>query len=1002
MNKIFKLFPLAAAAFALASCSSDDLIGDNVAQDSIDPSKLYVVVDELPGGNTVTRGGFNEAVENGVNYRALFFQKGDKIKIYDDEANWRPQIWEYEGTANIAYTNSAGLTTSAVFTGEGNYTKGYGVFPSDLGEFVKEDRSSFKFDLSGLKNAVYQAPATSTTAYGGKDYYVAPMPLWGYSTDNKMKAHYVTGFARIEVMGAPAVTADQYLYLVVQADKAVSNNNLVVNGIQPDDDAEGLLVKEPALEAPTTAVTATNLTTTGIAAEGLTGADDIIKIRFGQREAGVLVAYVPVLAGTTSLTAYLSTPIAKTDAATTTLKAGATENLGDAVASLTADDIQARNKEMIDKGATFVENNNKVQRAVFYNVYNDDANQVNASSPYALAEIIKAQDAQMTRPFTINVDNSTQPTVVDRRFTDTPNKYVLDLTGYTLKNDVTVNVAFTSYQNSAADILEVKTDASNTGTLKLNIASPTTNALQKISFDSNCAGKVELTGTGLAATNFTVVAGTPNLTIKSSTDIVEAKAETNIDALAGTTVGAFRVFRVQEGCEKVNLKNGILQNVAFATALTKDVTIDGTGRAAIKNVTGLKTDAGKLNILDNGAAAATPNYVHFITSAWLGSKFGSEGNAQLSSNGGKVYFAAQLAAITGTSTSGYTIMAESLNLNDKDYTPVTATTQSVNGNYTGATPAKNAAQAIIKNVKISKTSENLGLFIAAGAISNLILENVNIAYTNETTAGTNFGALVASAGGDISNVTLKGDNSITAAGTSSNIGALIGTNSAAISLNDVKIEGTTAITGYANMGGIIGNAAENITIGVSKDKAVLASTEYTTALTALTYNKGEATLQATTTDAQTVCSVEGVTFAQNTKPGSYQYIPAYATIGDYIGTVADGKTAYIWTANAASATTPLFARPDNYTTYGQFTFSDTDGSTYNVAIGREQYLVGLSGFQVKVDPELATTQPTVIFFNRTAAKKYAAHKFVSKVGTSGDKVDVTADNYLNYTGVVKE
>ena len=996
MNKIFKLFPLAAAAFAFASCSSDDLIGDNVAQDPIDPSKLYVVVDELPGGNTVTRGGFNESVENGVNYRALFFQKGDKIKIYDDEANWRPQIWEYEGTANIAYTNSAGLTTSAVFTGEGNYTKGYGVFPADLGEFVKEDRSSFKFDLSGLKNAEYQTPATSTTAYGGKDYYVAPMPLWGYSTDNKMKAHYVTGFARIEVMGAPAVAANEYMYLVVQADKAVSNNNLVVNGIQPDDDAEGLLVKEPALEA-TTAVTATDLTA-GIKAEGLTNADDIIKIRFGQRVAGVLIAYVPVLAGTTSLTAYLSTPIAKTDAATTTLKAGATENLGDAVASLTAADIQARNKEMIDKGATFVENNNKVQRAVFYNVFNDDANIVNASSPYALAEIIKAQDAQMTRPFTINVDNSTQPTVVDRRFTDTPNKYVLDLTGYTLKNDVTVNVAFTSYQNSAADILEVKTDASNTGTLKLNIASPATNALQKISFDSNCAGKVELTGTGLAATNFTVVAGTPNLTIKSSTDIVEAKAETNIDALTGTTTGEFRVFRVQDGCEQVNLKNGILQNVAFYPTLTKDVTIDGTGRAAIKSVTGLKTDAGSWNVVDN--TATTPVKVHFITSAWLGSKFGSEGNAQLLINGGKVYFAAQLAAIAGGATS-YTIMAKSLNLNDQDYTPVNAQAKPVDGNYTGAAAAKDAAQAIIKRVKISKTTGDLGLFSAAGNISNLILENVNIAYTN-TTAGTNFGALVAKAGGSISNVTLQGDNSINAAGTSSNIGALIGTNTAAISLNDVAVTGTTTIKGYANMGGIIGNAADDITIGVSKDKEVLASSEYATALAALTYNKGEATLSATTTDAQTVCSVEGVKFAQNTKPGSYKYIPAYATIGDYIGTVADGKTVYIWTDGEYKKTAKFTPRPVNYTTYGQFTFADTDGSTYVVEIGREQYLVGLSGFKVQVDPVLATTQPIVIFFNRTAEKKFAAHKFVSKVGTTADRVDLTADNYLNYTGVVKE
>jgi len=975
MKKIFKFFPVALAAIAMASCSSDDLTeGNYISQEDLDPTKLYVVLEDEGG---VTRGGFSEGIVDGSLKRKLFFEKGDEMKVYHDQTNWRPQVWKYEGEANIAYEKNKGLVAST-FKCEGEqYTSGYGVFPADLAKFTEEDRSKAQFDLKKLANVEWSAAASTIynkEGQNGIDTYVAPMPLWGYSPDNVMKAHYLTSYLRIEASQLEAVAEGKAIYMVIQSADGESLNGKFDVTIDP----EKLLEQEPELE--TTAGVRTNLVSDGVDAFA-NNENDVIVLKIGKREAGPFVAYVPIVAGVSGLKVYKTEPIDEATAAGTLLKTGGTEFLGDTpYAVIDASYIKERNKS--DVGTT--------QRGVFYNIIKDDTKVV-ASSPYALAEIIKKMDAKMVRDFSITVDPAT-PTVVDRRNTDTPTKFELDLSDYALKNNVTVNVAFTSYQNSNADILEVKTKAGSK-TLKLNLNTAGEKPLKVITFNKNTASPVELAGANLNAAGFVVNAGSKNLTIKSSANAVYATAETNIDALDGTTAGIFKGIFVKKGAEKINLTNGVAQNLTIDATVDHNVTIDGNGRAAIKTVTGLMTDAGKKNVIANGKTSDF-NKVRFITSAWDGTAFGSEGNAQLVASSGKIYFAAQLQAVgKGTEkATSYTIMAESLDLNNKAWTPVNAENKQVTANYTGADLAKDQKQAEIKKVKISTSADNAGLFATAGAISNIDLENVNI----ETTADgkKNIGALVGVINGNISNVKVK-NVTINATGLSENIGALAGTSGTAGVFNDIEIEGAN-LTGYTKMGGIIGYVQENLTIGVSKDKTPLIYT----VPEAASFTKGDAVMN-TTTDAEKVCSVKNVTFTQNTKPGTYQYIPAYAAIGDYVGSVVNAnKTLHIFTEEAA-ATTPLFTRPANYTNFGKFTFSDTDGSTYVVEIGREQYLVGLSGFQVKVDPELTAEQPIVIFFNRTAEKKFDAHKFVSKVGTTGDKVDVEADNYLNYTGVKK-
>lgn len=982
MKKIFKFFPVALAAIAMASCSSDDLTeGNYISQEDLDPTKLYVVLEDE---GDVTRGGFSEGIVDGSLKRKLFFQEGDQMKVYHDQTNWRPQVWKYEGEANIAYEKNKGLVAST-FKAEGEqYTSGYGVFPATLAKFTEEDRSKAEFDLTSLANVEWSA-AASTVYEDGTDTYVAPMPLWGYSPDNVMKAHYLTGYLRIEASQLEAVEEGKAIYMVIQSAAGEPLNGKFDVEIDP----EKLLEQEPALVCGT-AGTATNMATGVDAVEN--AAKDVIVLKIGKRAAGPFVAYVPIVAGVSGLKVYKTAPIDEATAPGTMLKTGVSANLGDGTPYAIIDGAYIKERNKSDEVTT--------QRGVFYNIIKDDTKVV-ASSPFALAEIIKTMDAKMVRDFSITVDPAT-PTVVDRRNTDTPNKFVLDLGDYTLKNNVTVNVAFTSYQNSNADILEVKTKAGSK-TLKLNLVTAASQPLKEITFnDDNIKGPVELAGANLNIDGFVVNAGTKNLTIKSSAKKVKATAETNIDAYDGG-VGQFNEIRVQEGCEKVNLVNGIINYIYFETSLTKDVTIDGIGRAAIKNIGGgLLTAAGKQNVLNNGqdGTAAKPyNYVHFITSEWDGSAFASEGNAQLLNNGGKIYFAGQLYAAEGGYSAGYTIMAESMDLNHKAWKPVDINDLTITANYTGATLAKDQKQTKIENVKISTSADNAGLFAEAGSISNIDLENVTI----ETTADgkKNIGALVGAINGNISNVKVK-TVTINATGLSENIGALAGlvTGTARV-FTDIEIDGAN-LTGYTKMGGIIGYVDGNLTIGVSKDKVGLSFTSNVPASTDFT--KGEAVM-TTTNDAENVCSVKNVTFTQNTKPGTYQYIPAYAAVGDYVGSVNVAKTLYIFTEKAA-ATKPLFNRHVNYTDFGKFTFSDSDGSTYVVAIGREQHLVGLSGFNVKVDPtayseSTSPKAPTVIFFNRTAEKKFAAHNFVTKVGTTADKVDLTADNYLNYTGVVK-
>ena len=145
MKRLFKFLPVALAVVALASCSSDDLqTANGLPQEEFDPSKLYVTIEGEDDAN-VTRGGFTEgSTATGGLTRKTIFTKNDEIKIYHNETNWRPQLWKYTGDAQVAFTNSEGVTGIFTTSSKAGVTvpesvTGDGIYPSNLGSFDNED-----------------------------------------------------------------------------------------------------------------------------------------------------------------------------------------------------------------------------------------------------------------------------------------------------------------------------------------------------------------------------------------------------------------------------------------------------------------------------------------------------------------------------------------------------------------------------------------------------------------------------------------------------------------------------------------------------------------------------------------------------------------------------------------------------------------------------------------------------------------------------------------------
>lgn len=928
MKNFFKLFPVAFAAFALASCSSDDLTSSNEAQElQFEKGKLFVQVDE--GDGAITRAGYTELLHDYDQTVAMSFQKGDKFKVYHDAANWRPQTWSWTSTTDAQYKGSTGFD---VFekddddTDFAQYSVAYGCYPADLVQFGNESRTSLAYDMTSFKLLTYATATNQQFDYNGTVYntgdtdaagnkvkvtrYTSPVPLWGRKTENSpvMKAAAMTGRLRVDIANLTAATGTNKKYLIIKSNSAKMWGKFqsAVDLLNPSAaeklDPSKFITAEgvPTLSLPTATGTFSASAVPVAAANIL---DNTIVVDLGQAGGHILV-HVPLSVGATTYEVYVSDAVAST--ATTVDVSNAANKIGE----LTANDINEVNG---DTDGTIKANK-------LYKITVDDGiGATGINTPFELAKAIIAMDNQMYRDFTMTINNGTTPVYVKNDDT-APQNFWLDLSnatseynmeidgmdltnGWELKHNITVNVLLKK-QGSAASNLKVKTK----GGKKLTINFLTGTDLEKVSIaKDDLKSDVVLDGTVPEIDN----ASSGKLTIAGNVaSKVTTSGEITIDANSNTIADLV----ISKGCEKVNVLNGNVTNVEFTPKTTtnnmqidKDVELhmEGTGNLVAVDYTNVPLVSGNKSFSktikytskwDGNASVAAATNITFTSGNVKGIDVAGTALENITAG---ITSAAQLKGYAATAATR--ILAQEIDLDGKELQNTTALAAAVNGNfnvYPNATDVATAkasiAQADIQNLQIGDaktalTDANYGLFqstAAGAAVYNLKISDAKILGTTGSIAA-NVGTLIgkAAAAVTVKNVdvtgltaTITGKTDYATAGKELNIGGVIGqVTGGQATLLDVTSAG--AISANGSLGGIVGNVDD-----ATSSKAVFG----TEIITSGKYY------------ADQVCSS---TITLTPTAGLAEYDPVYAKIGKLVGSSDfDGNGVSFYTKTAPTVT----------------------------------------------------------------------------------------------------
>ena len=447
---------------------------------------------------------------------------------------------------------------------------------------------------------------------------------------------------------------------------------------------------------------------------------------------------------------------------------------------------------------------------------------------------------------------------------------------------------------------------------------------------------VELTGTATSITN----KGKGAITI-SGNPVYAANDAKKVGAVE--TSGDVTINLANEG---VAIRGGLTFKAAKTLTLTQGYVDAITVNAGDKKTVTCTLGNGYVTlpkpVLDGGSKFTVSN-----VPAWNGEKIGGsfdtadevtaikavvgEANyhepddwAVFADDQTEVYTPIGLAMKAGA-TGGFTL-ANDINLNNKDWTPVAAG-GNINGN--GKTISKLNVPALKDKDKTS-ASAGRGLFknIVNHEVKNLTLDGVTInaaPYKVDTDAKasvpSNIGALAGGINGaTIQLVTVK-DLTITATGGVKNIGGIAGTAYGNPStLSGVQLTGTNTIKGYYNLGGLIGNAGVNVTIQKCEKNSVDADAKI---------------------PAADVASAATVSFKANYNNTEVTNDLKYLQVGNFIGTAA--KTAEIVITDAADAKPTLTYDKSIYTgtTKYQVSVAGTTKS-YDIVFDK-QTLIGWCG-----------------------------------------------------------
>ena len=203
MKKFTKILPIAFAAFALASCSSDDLFSNGPKEATqAGENQMIAEVEDVP--EAITRYG----LDNGSTM--FVWSTGDTYTVYDQT------LTKYsEFDLDPAYSGSkAGLFAvkegqQDIVDAEGNSTARYGVFPYHAENEIslKNHKATLYMPLPGTLaySAITGGEKSDLPEDGGS---VAALPLWGsvknVSGSRKITFKMMTAMLKVDLSEIPA------------------------------------------------------------------------------------------------------------------------------------------------------------------------------------------------------------------------------------------------------------------------------------------------------------------------------------------------------------------------------------------------------------------------------------------------------------------------------------------------------------------------------------------------------------------------------------------------------------------------------------------------------------------------------------------------------------------------------------------------------------------------------------------------------------------------------
>ncbi len=320
MKKLFKLFPVALAAFALASCSSDDLNGIGGEEElAYSPNLLQVQV-EGEDDETVTRGGYITSIYDYNIRQALVFDEGDLQKLYHQATSWKPEIWRagsYDQYKNAKGTSAFEAPVGATIA---ETEEAYGIYPSTASVFGNEERTAIQFDFTKMAFVDYVTDATKSYIDAAdvehpadeavNMVYKAEFPLWGVKAAGAkvMTMKHLAGIVRLDIakITPPVYNAvtPNYKYIIVRSklNKLTGKMNTAADLLNPDPtsiptdiilDPSKFMEEAPALpmQASTAAATDATIPLTEAGAEAK---DNVIVIRLDYKTPSHLMAFFPI------------------------------------------------------------------------------------------------------------------------------------------------------------------------------------------------------------------------------------------------------------------------------------------------------------------------------------------------------------------------------------------------------------------------------------------------------------------------------------------------------------------------------------------------------------------------------------------------------------------------------------------------------------------------------------------------------------------------------------